>query len=95
MCVRIYLDLHTSRTQIELTIQFIGFADFTHNSMANYLHTMISRICCSRRCRHNVIDFLLMLSILWWPVFGIRKFSGLMDPDPSSEVRTDPPIQKP
>jgi hypothetical protein len=52
MYVRIYLDLHTSRTQVELTIQLIWFADFTHNSMANYLHT-ISRICCSRRYRHN------------------------------------------
>jgi hypothetical protein len=31
MYVRIYLDLHTSRTQVELIIQLILFAGFTHN----------------------------------------------------------------
>jgi hypothetical protein len=30
MCVRIYLDLYTSRTQVELTIQLIWFANFTY-----------------------------------------------------------------
>jgi hypothetical protein len=39
MCVRIYLDLHTSSVKLRLTIQLIWFADFTYNYLANYLHT--------------------------------------------------------
>ncbi len=31
------------------------FVDFTYNRLANYLH-IISRICCSRRRRHNLLN---------------------------------------
>jgi hypothetical protein len=40
MCVKIYLDLHTSSVKTRLTIQLIWFADFSYNSLANYLHTI-------------------------------------------------------
>jgi hypothetical protein len=43
MCGRIYLDTYTSSAQVILTIQIIIFADFTYNSLANYLH-IISQI---------------------------------------------------
>ncbi len=37
----------------------------------------------------NVIDFFwCCLYVLWWPVLGIRKFLGLPDSDPFSEVPT-------
>ncbi len=73
MCVRIYLELRTSSARVRLAIQLIRFADFTYNTLANYLHT-ISRISCSRRRRHRPIklnEYFVYISI-WFLNFQLQ-----------------------
>ncbi len=50
VCKNIFRSTHKQDTS---NTDYTGFADFSYNELANYLH-IISRFCCSLRCRHNL-----------------------------------------